>query len=228
MRKWQSADYFEGQRGRAFERLLISLIRRAESIGLKYEKSSYRKSKGISDRVRGEKEGAKDKRNAEDVLVARKQVVSGQIVKNKRIVSENKRAKHKTEEKSQSQLIATPLTLKSDSVVILNLWWVRILLGVIVGIVFGITIVLIYPEGDLTLVNSTLAILFLSLSCGFAGLIAYPHKLLPWLIIIGFFVGGGLAINEIRHLSAFIGFGAQFGIPLGALASRILHWRKAM
>jgi formylglycine-generating enzyme required for sulfatase activity len=33
--KWQYADYFAGQRNRAFQRLMISLQRRAESLGLK-------------------------------------------------------------------------------------------------------------------------------------------------------------------------------------------------
>jgi formylglycine-generating enzyme required for sulfatase activity len=37
--RWQYADYFEGQRGRAFERLLISLKRRAETLGLGFEES---------------------------------------------------------------------------------------------------------------------------------------------------------------------------------------------
>jgi formylglycine-generating enzyme required for sulfatase activity len=37
LRTWQYADYFEGQRERAFERLLISLKRRADSLDLKVE-----------------------------------------------------------------------------------------------------------------------------------------------------------------------------------------------
>lgn len=37
LRAWQYADYFEGQRERAFERLLISLRRRADSLELKFE-----------------------------------------------------------------------------------------------------------------------------------------------------------------------------------------------
>jgi len=35
LRKWQYADYFEGQRERAFQRLLVSLKRRADSLDLK-------------------------------------------------------------------------------------------------------------------------------------------------------------------------------------------------
>jgi two-component system chemotaxis response regulator CheY len=37
LRAWQYADYFEGQRERAFERLLVSLKRRAESLEIKAE-----------------------------------------------------------------------------------------------------------------------------------------------------------------------------------------------
>jgi toxoflavin biosynthesis protein ToxD len=37
LRKWQYADYFEGQRERAFQRLLVSLKRRTDSIGLKLD-----------------------------------------------------------------------------------------------------------------------------------------------------------------------------------------------
>jgi hypothetical protein len=37
LRKWQYADYFAGQRERAFQRLLVSLKRRADALDLKYE-----------------------------------------------------------------------------------------------------------------------------------------------------------------------------------------------
>ena len=37
LRAWQYADYFEGQRERAIERLLVSLKRRADSLDLKFE-----------------------------------------------------------------------------------------------------------------------------------------------------------------------------------------------
>ncbi|MBK9926154.1 MAG: toll/interleukin-1 receptor domain-containing protein [Anaerolineales bacterium] len=36
LRAWQYADYFEGQRERAFERLLVSLRRRADSLGIQF------------------------------------------------------------------------------------------------------------------------------------------------------------------------------------------------
>jgi formylglycine-generating enzyme required for sulfatase activity len=40
LRDWQYADYFEGQRDRALQRLLVSLKRRANSLGLEIEEST--------------------------------------------------------------------------------------------------------------------------------------------------------------------------------------------
>jgi hypothetical protein len=45
LRAWQYADYFEGQRERALERLLISLKRRADSLGLKMEQLVHKEKK---------------------------------------------------------------------------------------------------------------------------------------------------------------------------------------
>jgi len=45
LRAWQYADYFEGQRERALERLLVSLKRRADSLGLKIEEPVSKKKK---------------------------------------------------------------------------------------------------------------------------------------------------------------------------------------
>ena len=40
LRPWQYADYFEGKREHAFQRLLVSLKRRADSLDLKFEESA--------------------------------------------------------------------------------------------------------------------------------------------------------------------------------------------
>ena len=45
LRPWQYADYFEGQRERALQRLLVSLKRRADSLGLKFETPAPEKKK---------------------------------------------------------------------------------------------------------------------------------------------------------------------------------------
>jgi formylglycine-generating enzyme required for sulfatase activity len=41
LRDWHYADYFEGQRDRGFQRLLVSLKRRADSLGLKIEMPAH-------------------------------------------------------------------------------------------------------------------------------------------------------------------------------------------
>ena len=43
LRSWQYADYFEGQRERAFQRLLVSLKRRIESLELKFDERRSQK-----------------------------------------------------------------------------------------------------------------------------------------------------------------------------------------
>jgi formylglycine-generating enzyme required for sulfatase activity len=45
--KWQYADYFEGQRERALERLIVSLKKRAESLNLRFEKPKFNWDKAI-------------------------------------------------------------------------------------------------------------------------------------------------------------------------------------
>ncbi|MBI5935439.1 MAG: SUMF1/EgtB/PvdO family nonheme iron enzyme [Chloroflexi bacterium] len=45
LRPWQYADYFEGQRERGLERLLVSLKRRADSLGLEIEKQLPKQQK---------------------------------------------------------------------------------------------------------------------------------------------------------------------------------------
>src|SRR5688572_15322470 len=45
LRVWQYADFFEGQRARGLERLLVSLKSRADSLGLKIEKRGFKKNK---------------------------------------------------------------------------------------------------------------------------------------------------------------------------------------
>jgi formylglycine-generating enzyme required for sulfatase activity len=55
LRPWQYADYFEGQRERAFQRLLVSLKRRADSIELEYEEKVKREAKEEADRLVAQK-----------------------------------------------------------------------------------------------------------------------------------------------------------------------------
>ncbi|MBE0669877.1 MAG: SUMF1/EgtB/PvdO family nonheme iron enzyme [Anaerolineales bacterium] len=48
LRPWQYADYFEGQRERGLERLLVSLKRRSDSLGLNYKKPKFDTEKVMS------------------------------------------------------------------------------------------------------------------------------------------------------------------------------------
>src|ERR1700752_679875 len=45
LRVWQYADYFEGQRERGFQRLLVSLKRRADGLELKFEEPAPKETK---------------------------------------------------------------------------------------------------------------------------------------------------------------------------------------
>lgn len=53
--KWHYADYFEGQRERGFQRLLVSLHKRAESLGLKIVESEPKKKKTFVETSKGTK-----------------------------------------------------------------------------------------------------------------------------------------------------------------------------
>ena len=50
LRPWQYADYFEGQRERGLQRLLVSLKRRADSLGLKVETPAPKKEEPIDEK----------------------------------------------------------------------------------------------------------------------------------------------------------------------------------
>jgi formylglycine-generating enzyme required for sulfatase activity len=50
LRAWQYADYFEGQRERGLQRLLISLKRRADSLGLSFEMPMPKKEEPIEEK----------------------------------------------------------------------------------------------------------------------------------------------------------------------------------
>jgi hypothetical protein len=47
LRAWQYADYFEGQHDKAFQRLLVSLKRRSESLGLEFEEYAQNEEKNF-------------------------------------------------------------------------------------------------------------------------------------------------------------------------------------
>jgi formylglycine-generating enzyme required for sulfatase activity len=71
LRAWQYADYFEGQRERAFNRLLVSLKRRSESLGLGTEEPILEESKLVKKEISGmawlDDYASKHARNLEDL-----------------------------------------------------------------------------------------------------------------------------------------------------------------
>ena len=92
-------------------------------------------------------------------------------------------------------------------------WKGRSLVGGIIGIILGIT----YQFSGF---GSLVEILGFSIVCSLAGLIAYPVKASIVFLILGFLVAGASA----EDLSALILSGTLFGIPGGALVSRILYF----
>jgi hypothetical protein len=107
------------------------------------------------------------------------------------------------------------------------------LLGAILGVF--IVAVLGISSGELSSIDVVATVtMVMTISCGLAGLVIYPHKLSLGLIALGFLIAG--SIGKIISLNSdfpmqyytvdFIVFGIFFGIPAGALLSRILYWLK--
>lgn len=114
----------------------------------------------------------------------------------------------------------------------------RSLLGVTGGIILGIISEIIY---GITYDSYDFASAYfhfgfeaptLIVACGLAGLIAYPHKFSVILMITGFFVAA-IIITGPHYVPYYGGYGANpfvdivisggsFGVPAGALISRIL------
>ncbi len=69
LRKWQYADYFEGQRERGLQRLLVSLQRRADSLGLKVEESAPKRE---SNPVEAKKPVIETPKPAQQVVTSKK------------------------------------------------------------------------------------------------------------------------------------------------------------
>jgi len=116
-------------------------------------------------------------------------------------------------------------------------WRGRILLGAMLGLLFGVANTIffsIYYENYYhylsELLLDTLAFAFI---CGLAGLIIYPHKLSLVAIVFGFLAAGiaGYEIAKANTISSylpfnFLAFGTFLGVPAGALISRILYKLK--
>jgi formylglycine-generating enzyme required for sulfatase activity len=73
LRAWQYADYFEGQRERGLQRLLVSLKRRADSLGLKYEQPTPPQKKKPIEEIPTQKKVDKPEGNRFEKSYARAQ-----------------------------------------------------------------------------------------------------------------------------------------------------------
>jgi hypothetical protein len=93
----------------------------------------------------------------------------------------------------------------------------RILLGGILGLFLWLAYASFsYSSGG--------EVIWFVVVCGLAGLITYPHKSSIAFLILGFLVAGFISDPNLYNPENFVAAGGIFGIPAGALLSRILHW----
>jgi len=113
----------------------------------------------------------------------------------------------------------------------------RSLLGVTVGLILGILFGVVYGiindiSYDFTYAYSTfygdVPHIFLLIICGFAGFVAYPHRVTVLLLIGGFIVFFITGLSQRYLLYELLAFGGIYGLPAGALISRILYWLKVI
>lgn len=113
-------------------------------------------------------------------------------------------------------------------------WEGRSLLGVMVGLILGIVYGIIYGivngiTYDFGYAYSTFYLdvphIILLIACALAGFTIYPHKVSIVLLIIGFLVAG---LSNSSYPYDFVELGGKFGLPAGALVSRVLFWLKVI
>jgi len=138
----------------------------------------------------------------------------------------NKEREHITEQKVKPNTFI-PLEAKPKGESIFTSWWKRILFGVILGALTGVLVYLFVGPTQTDLIFEVSA---LSLGCGLAAWMIYPHKLSLVLIVLGFFIAGVIGYSGSpyyeSHFRFFIDYGVLFGITAGALISRIFYWLK--
>ncbi len=115
------------------------------------------------------------------------------------------------------------------SVVDFYSWWARILMGSMLGISISVIVLLL---SDSRFMSFDIFVL-VTITCGIAGLISYPHRFSLFLLGLGFFIAGvivsliaGWDGGSTEFFALIIAAGALYGFPVGALFSRILFWVK--
>jgi serine/threonine-protein kinase len=126
LRAWQYADYFEGQRDRAFQRLLVSLKRRADGLGLVAEEVERKQIEEQGKRETAEK-NARQKLELESVEQAKREAAE-KAAREKAAFAAVGRVSNPTEPVVPKQRQAKSLTY--------GFWGIGLLVFILVG--FGL------------------------------------------------------------------------------------------
>jgi formylglycine-generating enzyme required for sulfatase activity len=134
LRAWQYADYFEGQRGRAFQRLLVSLKRRADALGLPAEELvrneiEEHKKRGAAEKATGENMGIE---TVEKTALEKAKIVQEEKAKRRRERYIRENAKKYDSEKKIQKLVDQIFNWVS-----LNSRWLGIGVVVLFALIFG-------------------------------------------------------------------------------------------
>ncbi|HEY9152019.1 MAG TPA: toll/interleukin-1 receptor domain-containing protein [Anaerolineales bacterium] len=213
LRAWQYADYFEGQRERAFGRLLVSLKRRAEALNVKFETLPV-------GRVSNPKETVVP--NLTYSLGTKRKVEEGADWLAKRKVEEERLERIRIESE-QNAKEETQHFLAQESTAYLFSWWARILLAILLE--FSLFFFIPFSSDPMIPILVTGII---------AGFLTYPNKFSIVPLIAGSLLGPPVMWNLFDKIlatysySAINTYGEILGILIGALVSRILYWLKTI
>jgi hypothetical protein len=113
LRAWQYADYFEGQRERAFQRLLVSLKRRTDALGLNVDEAAPGKIEEPPDHESIER-AAREKVELEAAEKKKRDAVQKTALeKTKREIKE--KAEREKRRKKQKELLSRAINLLSSN-----------------------------------------------------------------------------------------------------------------
>ena len=149
---------------------------------------------------------------AEEERIAKAKLEADRLKEVKRRADEKAQVENKKIEMTSisipSQDIETPFYLR---------WYGRILTGGSIGLINMLPYIIKNSY------DTTGAIIIVLAGC-LAGLIFYPRKLSLIFLVVGFLVLG--SIGSYDNIVVFWAWGSAFGLPTGALLSRILYWVK--
>lgn len=216
--RWQYADYFEGQRGRAFERLLISMKRYSEKIRLQENQKEDYVKKDIQDT---EKESQRV--NMQQKLQVLNETESVVGMNNYRLKNQMSVVEKIPKSGSQKEVLKNYFSVIASNGEnrISFSWWVRLILGLI----FGAIVSLIFEAYG---VEPLSFLIVIAATTGLSGLLVYPHKRSLALLALGFIIFGIIFYFLNDDILSFFLAGVFWGFPFGALISRVLYWVKVL